>query len=211
MAMECKAALFGWCESTWDLFDKIGILLGLLLALGTIGSLLYGFIKRDEIRRWLNGNRFPRIGGNLEDADKYDGLVITVSKPETPAWVIAQVHPAWIGLIYTKESEKSAQHISEAARRAGVGKILREEIQDPDDPHDTHQAVSSILSRMKEGGIHDLAVDITGGKVPMSLGAFMAAEEHHAASLYVASTFDKELKRPDMNSARLTRISQPKA
>jgi len=50
-------------------------------------------------------------------------------------------------------------------------------------------------------------VDVTGGKLPMSLGAFMAAEESGADTLYVASEFDPQLKRPDMRTARIRRIS----
>lgn len=49
-------------------------------------------------------------------------------------------------------------------------------------------------------------MDITGGKVTMSIGAFMAAEEQGCASLYVATAFKDG--KPDIATARIPAIAQ---
>ncbi|RMD85019.1 MAG: TIGR02710 family CRISPR-associated protein, partial [Candidatus Dadabacteria bacterium] len=53
------------------------------------------------------------------------------------------------------------------------------------------------------------AVDVTGGKVPMSLGAFMAAEEAGTPSIYVTAEYDARLQRPRAETARVVRLSTP--
>jgi len=206
--MPAPETLFGWSPQTWDLLDKLDILLGDAITFLTILSILVGFMKRKEIRRWFTTNRFPSVGGALTEARNFEGLVFTISKADTPRWVIEQSRPEYVGLIHTHESGEVANLIRDFAKAMNA-KVLTEEISDPDDPYDTHQAATALLGRMKQAGKTRLAVDITGGKVPMSVGAFMAAEEHGATSLYVACRFDPQLKMPDMTTARLTRVSQP--
>jgi hypothetical protein len=58
---------------------------------------------------------------------------------------------------------------------------------------------------MRAEGVRNVAVDVTGGKVPMSLGAFMAAEEAALDSLYVTTAWRDG--KPDASTAKLTRIS----
>lgn len=206
--MNDEPLLFGLSESAWDLLDKIGILWSDFMAAVTIAGSLYGVIKRREILQWFRRNRFPNVGGALNATKRYDGIVFTVSKPDTPCWVIESVRPRVVGLIHTEASREAAEAIRACAGKVGA-QVFAQQIADPDDPFDSRQAAAYLLSRMKRDGCNSLGVDITGGKVPMSLGAFMAAEEQGATSLYVTCAFDAQLKRPDMTTARLTRVSQP--
>lgn len=206
--MNIEPLLFGWSEHTWDVLDKIGILWSDTMALVTIAGSLYAAIKRRQILQWFRRNRFPSVGGALSSNERYDGIVFTVSKPDTPCWVIESVRPRFVGLIHTEASGDAARAIQDCAARVGA-QVLAQQIADPDDPFDSRQAAAYLLSRMKRDGCGSLGVDITGGKVPMSLGAFMAAEEQGATSLYVTCAFDPQLRRPDMTTARLTRVSQP--
>ena len=47
---------------------------------------------------------------------------------------------------------------------------------------------------MRDAEAKEIAVDVTGGKTPMSLGAFMAAEEFAVQTIYITSEFDPSLK-----------------
>lgn len=57
-------------------------------------------------------------------------------------------------------------------------------------------------------GCANIAVNVTGGNVLMSLGAFMAAEEAGKDSLYISADFELRLKKPDMRTARITVMSR---
>jgi hypothetical protein len=201
--------LFGWDNTTWLLIDQWGIMLGLITATVTLGALTAAIIKRNDLRRWLARNRFPDVGGELEEDEWPDGIVFTVSKVETPRFVIERCRPRMASLICTRESRAAAGEVARAAERAGVTVRGIHEIDDPDRPEQTRQVASAMLATMRESGCRLPAVDLTGGKTPMSLGAFMAAEEQAAISLYVAAAFDEKLKEPDMRTSRILRISKP--
>jgi hypothetical protein len=48
-----------------------------------------------------------------------------------------------------------------------------------------------MIDEAKAEGVKQIAVDITGGKTPMSIGMFLAAEEEKIDSLYVSAKYDK--------------------
>jgi len=203
------SSLFGWEDATWLLIDQWGILLGLITAVVTLAGLSVAIIKRNDLRRWLARNRFPDVGGELQEDEWPDGIVFTVSKVETPRFVIGRCRPRMVSLICTRESHAAANEVARAAEEAGITVRGIHEIDDPNRPEETRQVASAMLSTLRESGCRLPAVDLTGGKIPMSLGAFMAAEEHTAISLYVAASFDEALKVPDMRTARILRISKP--
>lgn len=82
-------------------------------------------------------------------------------------------------------------------------------MENPDDPAEARERAQALLHRMRAAGAPRCAVDITGGKTPMSLGAFMAAVEAGVSTLYLASRYDDRLQRPDPHSARIHCISRP--
>ncbi|HWO99022.1 MAG TPA: DUF1887 family CARF protein [Methylococcus sp.] len=200
--------LFGWSEATWHLIDQIGILLGLLMGVSWIVGLPLALLKREDIRRWFTRNRFPNVGAELENALRWDALAFTVSHKELPLWVIGTLKPTHIGLIATEASRDTAREIDTYARQRGID-VLTAHLADPDDPAEARAQTRLILTRLREAGAERIAVDITGGKTPMSLGAFMAAEELGVSSLYVTSDYDAALRRPDMRTAKIHCISKP--
>lgn len=82
-------------------------------------------------------------------------------------------------------------------------------IDDVDDPAPTRRAVMQLIGNLRAAGAVLIAVDLTGGKTPMSLGAFMAAEECGVQTFYVATDFDAALNQPRLPSARIVRVSRP--
>ncbi len=201
--------LFGMSEETWLLLDRLGILAGNLTFLFALGGGLWGFFKRESIRRWFALNRFPNVGAELSGERQWDALAFTVSHKELPLWVIEACRPAHVGLIASELSQAAAQEIASAARQRGIQVQGPVYLENPDDPAEALAKTRLILSRLREAGAESIAVDITGGKTPMSLGAFMAAEEMGVSSLYVASRYDAALMKPDMRSAKIHCISKP--
>jgi hypothetical protein len=191
-------------EPTWLLMDHYGILLGDVLMTVTVLAGCVGFIKRNNLRNWLTRNRFPSIGGNPEHT-QWQGLVFTVSRAEVPIWVIGQVQPSGIGLMLTETSRAEGEKIRQKAGQSGIS-VISKTIIDPDDPAEAKRNTKDLLQRLQDQGINEIAVDITGGKTPMSLGAFMAAEESGSDSIYVTTAY-KDTK-PDMATAQIKAISQ---
>jgi len=191
-------------DELWTLLDRYGILLGDLLMTVSLLAAVYGIIKRNALRSWLARNRFPSIGGNPEHTH-WQGIVFTVSRAEVPLWVIHQVQPDRIGLLITQTSQEQSAIIRQAAEQQGIT-VYIEILNDPDDPAEANRKTKELLQTLRQNGISELAVDITGGKTPMSLGAFMAAEELSSDSIYVTSHYKDG--KPDMNTAHNKAISQ---
>jgi len=201
--------LFNWNEQTWLILDQTGILAGDTLMSLSIVVAIAGWIKKDAIRRWFSLNRFPEVGGSFDDDETdWDGLVFTVSQADVPEWVMQRCKPEMIALIATQQSQHVAEKLEAISKELGIHVESTHIITDPDDPQQSRRAVSAALDAMKKSGLKHLAVDVTGGKTPMSLGAFMAAEEACVDTMYVSSSFDSTLKKPDMRSATIRRISE---
>lgn len=201
--------LFGWSEATWHLIDQVGILLGVLMGISWIVGLPLALLKREEIRRWFTRNRFPNVGATLESEQRWDALAFTVSHKDLPQWVVDVLKPAYVGLIATDASREAAREIATLAKQRGLEVLSPVYLDNPDDPAEAFAQTRLLLRRLRETGAERIAVDITGGKTPMSLGAFMAAEELGVSSLYVTSNYDKALRRPDMRTAQIRCISRP--
>lgn len=190
-------------EDTWLLLDHIGILMGNLLMLVSMVAGVIGFIKRNDLRRWLNRNQFPSIGGDLS-AMHWQGVVFTISRDDVPQWVIQQVRPRAIGLLTTTTSQDKGTQIQQTAEAQGIV-VLKENLNNPDDPAECKRKTAQLIQDLRERQCTDIAIDITGGKLPMSLGAFMAAEENGCTTLYVSCAYPQG--KLDQHSARLIAIS----
>jgi len=197
--------LFTFDESTWLWLDRYGIIVGDLLMTFTFLATIYGFICRNKLRNWFKRNQFPSIGGQLEHSH-WQGIIFTVSRKEVPLWVIKQINPRAIGLLSSESSRNAAQEIRVFAQQMGILIIEEEVINDPDDPAEVNRKAKKIMHELKDKGLDEMAMDITGGKTPMSLGAFMAAEEMGVDSIYVTTEYKD--KKPDITTAKIKAISQ---
>jgi CRISPR-associated protein (Cas_Cas02710) len=197
--------LFTFDESTWLWLDRYGIIVGDLLMTFTFLATIYGFICRNKLRNWFKRNQFPSIGGQLEHSH-WQGIIFTVSRKEVPLWVIKQINPRAIGLLSSESSRNAAQEIRVFAQQMGTLIIEEEVINDPDDPAEVNRKAKKIMHELKDKGLDEMAMDITGGKTPMSLGAFMAAEEMGVDSIYVTTEYKDN--KPDITTAKIKAISQ---
>ena len=198
------------CNDIWFCLDRYGIIVGDFMMTITIAATIIGFFRRDSIRRWLVRNRFPDVGGEvITQTEPIDAIVFLVSKTEVPSWVLRKLKPAHVGFVATAQSLQNTQALEVEARTLGLRAHGHIEINDPDNPADTRQAVRQMISRMRDAEAKEIAVDVTGGKTPMSLGAFMAAEELAVQTIYVATEFDNTLNQPQMKTARVMSIHRP--
>lgn len=194
-------------EPTWLLLDHFGILLGDLLMGCTVIGAVVGFVRRNDLRRWLRTNSFPEVGGEFDPAEQdWDAVVFTVSREEVPRWVMERVRPRSVAFVGTEQSRPVVERLAAFSGEHSI-RVASSHTVDADDPADARRAVAAALTALREAGHTHLAVDVTGGKTPMSIGAFMAAEERQSDSIYVACAFDPRLKKPDMTTARILRIS----
>ena len=196
---------------TWDDFityaDWYGILLGdVMLTLSAAGAVV-AWTKRDKLLALFRKNRFPEVGTMVDDNTRFDAVIFTVSRPEVPAWVMQRFKTRMVGLVYTDYSEAAADEIEDEADRKGI-KVLRQKVENSDDPQDCKIAVNLLIKKASELGALSQAVDVTGGKVPMSLGAFMAAEENRMPTLYVSARYEDNKAVPA--SIKPCYMSEPK-
>jgi len=198
--------LFGWPESTWLWLDQFGILVGDILMLLTIVTAVWAWLRWERIRAWLSARRFSGVGSAVETG-RWDALVHLVSKAEVPCWLNTRLGPGAIALLATVQSRAVAEKIAADAKRDGMAVVGPQHIDDPDDPADSRRMVAVAIAKLREKGFERIAVDLTGGRKPMSLGAFMAAEEAGCDTIYVASEYDRKLKKPSLGSARICCIA----
>ena len=200
--------LFGWTDAAWRFLDQVGILAGDVLMAGSVAAAVAGWLKRDEIRRWFRRNAFPDVGGEVLPGEPgWDGIVFTVSHEDVPRWVIGQARPRAVAFVCSGLSRKTASALAEYAEAMGIRAVLVRVVE-PDDPAEARSAAAAGIEALGEIGCERVAVDVTGGKLPMSLGAFMAAEEQGADTIYVSTEYDAQLKAPKMETARVLRISR---
>lgn len=189
----------------WDLLQAINTVGGDLMIFAALG----GYANREQIRRWFTRNHFPKeVGHPLDDAIQWDALIFTVSKTEVPFWVIERLKPKHVGLIASHESAAAAEQIKIFAQKNQADTLVKT-IESPDDPEQSRAAARGLIADLRRQGCQAIAIDLTGGKVTMSLGVFIAAEESSLHSLYVSAAFDAALKKPDMRTAKILCVSRP--
>ncbi len=200
--------LFQWGSDVWLSLDQWGILVGLITGLVNLLAILIAFFKRDSLRRWFIRNRFPNVG-ELSLDSSLDGLIFTISHCEVPLWMIRNNQPKAIGLIASSASLANAKIIKDEAEKSGVQVLPICEVFNADNPVETMNNTQQLISTMRSNNLLQLGVDITGGKVPMSMGAFMAAEEAQVTTLYVSTDYNQALKKPDVRSSNIITVSRP--
>lgn len=205
--------LFGWEPSTWAAWDQFGIFWGNVFTVITLIGLIWAGVKHKAVARFFRGllrnNRFPDVGRRLDElASRWDGLLFTVSNADVPLWVIDQVRPRAVALLGTSESHEAMEIIAHYCKKHDI-QVFHHVISDKDDPAESRHAAAGLLAQLGKQGLQRLATDITGGRTPMSVGAFMAAEEAGVASLFVGVEFDRKLRKPQVETAVLRCISKP--
>lgn len=188
-----------------DRVDAAGILLGYLVTAFAAAAGLLSVPFWKEVLAWLRRReevRYTELGTDVFlSAGRIEAIVIPVSRYEQPAWIIQQLEPQEVALLYTSRSRDNALRLAEELGSRVVFRPSREEIERTEmmldrahDPEAARRQVARFISVFERQGISKsrIFVDTTGGTAPMSIGAFMAAEEAGVSSIYVLGTQPKE-------------------
>jgi hypothetical protein len=198
----------------WDSLDKFGILLGDLTQVLALAGVVWGFLRREELRRWLargfNRRRLPPVGFDLERRQQWEAVAFTVSQAEVPIRVLERhLDVGRVGLIFSEQSRPAAEAIRKFLLERGKPPPEEQIVHNADDPSEARRKTRFLLELWRADNLAALAVDVTGGKTPMSLGAFLAAEEAGASTLYVTAEYDPKLRKPDLDTTQIRCISRP--
>jgi hypothetical protein len=199
-----------WLESikdaTWVFgLDLVGILAAILAAVFSVWNWLIA--KRRQL-----GNKLPRAEELSEESFSADAVLFTVSASELPILVIDSLKPKVVGFVHSKESYRHMEEIRTFARGAGIKVLPTNELDDIHDPNESRDAIAGLVQQAAKGkGRARVFVDITGGKTPMSVGAYQAAVESGATVMYVQteSTPVGDGWEVDKTTARIRRIHDP--
>lgn len=204
----------GWpSEQVWDVLDKFGILVGDIFLLATLAGAALGFVQRRELRSWLlrglNMGRPTPVRFDVVERQQWDAIAFTISHAEVPIRVLDRhLDTERVGLIYSELSRPAAEKIKNYLRERGKPPPEEQVIQNADDPAEAQRKTRYLLEGWQAEDLSQLAVDVTGGKTPMSLGAFLAARDSGASTLYVTSDYGN-LRKPDLDTAVVRCISKP--
>ncbi len=197
-------------ENFWIYSDRFGIVVGDILMIFTIYGMFDSYYNSNSFfRKWIGKfkrNTFPERLATTEHT-RWDGIIFTLSKEEVPRWVIQQAQPKIVGLLTTQQSQACAEALKNLAQQRQM-RILEERINNVDDPFEAKRKTHELIQELQQAHATDIAVDITGGKTPMSLGAFMAAEEAGVGSIYITS--DYKNNQADMSTAQIKTIIEPR-
>lgn len=199
--------VFGWPDRCWAFISQVDNLFDLPVNVITLTLFIVALTRRDDIRRWLTRNSFPSVGHVLSDKQRWNAIVFTLSRIDLPLWVMRTYKPSIVGFIATDYSVPVAQRLVSEAERLGIEVVGREHILNPNDPSQTREAASRLLNKLKARKIASVAVDVTGGTTPMSLGAFVSAEENGVTTLYITAKYKNN--KPIARSVKLIAVSQP--
>lgn len=190
----------------WQYIGQVSDIWGALL--GTLGVLasIIGFFKREQIRRYLKRISFSEVGRVIPRSQQYELVIFTVSHATVPLMTIAQTQAKRIALIATEGSKAEAEIIQTQAQSEGRGsKIFI--IDDKDDPAEAKATASKAIAYWEGIAPDEIAVDVTGGTTPMSIGAFMAAQQAGVTTIYMKSEYDKEKNQIKPGSSSLVCIA----
>lgn len=185
-----------------EVLDRAGIVLG-LFALCISGGLTFaGWLQPEKVFAWFRRNLPPTYHPNQEldlreTRQWLRAALIPVSRYEVAAWILHHLKPEAVALIYTEaELSKAAvarlhKEFADRVRffpdpeEVSQGNAFR--LDAPHDPQECRTLARFFVEELQRDGYEPaaIAVDTTGGTVPMSLGAFQASEETGARSIYV--------------------------
>jgi len=170
-------------------------------------AIIIAVIKRKDITRWFisrfRRKEFEGTGDEFPvSEEKVEGIVIPVSRTEQPEWIIRHLKPRYVALLYTgfKQSRDATLELVRKFSSTTLFNLTEDDIKngkdmiaDAEDPLVTKELTRRAIRHMLALDLkhENIFVDTTGGKVPMSIGAFQAAEEENVSSIYIVGKGEK--------------------
>ncbi len=161
-----------------------------LLALTGLGGLLLLAAVFWLIEKLRRKRAAPQGVGEAFQVQRR-GLILTVGgQKSTALFAISSQKPAWLGLLCSRQTETVAEEIINVSELP-VERVQKE-IADPWDVVDVRDKMQTLVKWLTRKGVPlgEIALDITGGTTPMSVGAFTVAEEQGLDTQYVRSQYE---------------------
>ncbi len=185
---------------TW--FERVTFILSYIVA-GV------AFVWRKRLRRWWHTNEFFRIGGVVSQEKHWDCIILNPSNPDVWKKLLETTKPRNIGLIKSNWSARFIPQIIDYSNDNG-SKTFIVEIQNESAISEIKKNVLRLIDDLNSQNIKDIAVDITGGKKPMAIAMFMAAEEARCETIYIDTDWDEGSHKVINSRSGLVHISSPK-
>jgi len=161
-----------------------------------------GWFYRFELLKEFGKRYFVNTGRPLAvQADRIQAMVIPVSNAILAEWILFSLRPHSVAFVYTETTRHIALNLATDFSEVGIrffptAANIRESefvLSTPDDPRKARELVRLFIDHFLAAGIPagNIFVDTTGGKVPMSIGAFQAAEEANISSTYIVASKGK--------------------
>jgi hypothetical protein len=166
-----------------------------ILVLVLAGSLLLIVVIAWTIAQWFKRQlrRSTFLGGSATVKPR-KAIIFTVGlQKQTIVKAITEQKPEYVGFLHSKDSKKIVDEVANEMGYSIQDKVKQREVFADDFSQVREAAVSLLREIMRVWNITrgDIVIDLTGGKVPMSIGAFRAAEEVGIDTQYVTSEYDK--------------------
>jgi hypothetical protein len=168
-----------------------------MLLLGTAFLMLYLiFISLRDFRE--RRRQPPDIGQLAAFQVPRRGVLFTLGlhsdKPNSVVYlVLEQLKPEVVGFLGTTETDE-ANIVGNLCSLLSLQKTqCKSEVWEPAEIQEGKIKTGLVVDWMLKQGLgkRDIVLDLTGGRVDMSIAAFMAAEERRIDSQYIYSEFDK--------------------
>jgi len=178
-------------------WDRAGIIFGYIVTCLSTAIAITAFISRNEIAGWISRlarrRQFEGLGTPFDPLrEKVDAIVIPVSRAEQPEWIMRHLKPRFVGLVFTEKTRKVTEELMQTASTLGIEPIFGREslvrgLSDPNDPARSRSIARTMIEGVLANGVlaNRIFVDTTGGRVPMTIGLFQAAEEAGVSSIYL--------------------------
>ena len=197
-----------------QILDNAGIVMSFFALCLTAAMGLWVWKEREEVRQYFLSTPPDLDKGDFTEIDPKNikAMIIPVSRKEQPEWILRHLKPQRVMFLYTPRSHSDARELYE--KYSDEVHLINEKIDiditevpkhiDPRgknksklglivnafDPEEVYNEVLVMLKQLISDGCSkdNIFVDTTGGTVPMSIGAFMAAEEVGVSTVYVVAT-----------------------
>ena len=185
---------------------------GYLMNFSVIFGVILGFWKKDAFfkyfQKWKTKPEFINVGEPFEvPIEKFKAAIIPVSKREQPEWIIRHLKPNYVSLVFTEQTKEYAKSlIKDFSDKIDFFPNLEDMdnpsyiLSTPDNVEEAQKKAKKYIRKYIQKGIEssDIFVDTTGGKVPMSIGMFQAAEQVGVSSIYIIGTDNGLILKPDI-------------
>ncbi len=193
----------------WEILDRIASVMDIIVGSIALAGFITAYVNPAYFRRFtslIRGNRHE--GGEEVETLKVDGAVYTVSRKETPIWSMDKIKPSHIILIGSEQTADVEKEIREHAAQHHIHIQQSINLHDVDSVAECRDETMRAIQELRHKGCKTIAVDITGGKTTMSIGAFQAGDQENVDVIYITAPYDRNLGHPDLNRAKIYAIRE---